>query len=104
MLKETSLQLMLLPAMIYGAETWALDPHPSKEQVREKTQVTNVIEQVRRRNRNWAWHVSRIRDNRWTLRITTWKGKYLGEDRRDVGETKWTTIGRVPSGRGYSAR
>ena len=26
-------------------------------------------------------------------------GKDLGEDRRDVGETAWTTTGRVPSGR-----
>ena len=34
--------------------------------VREKTQVTNVIEQVRRRKWTWAGHVSRIRDNRWT--------------------------------------
>ena len=41
--------------------------------VRKKTKVTHVIEQVRRRNWTWAGHVSRIRDNRWTLCITTWK-------------------------------
>ena len=41
--------------------------------LREKTKVTDVIEQVRRRKWTWAVHVSRIRDNRWTLRITTWK-------------------------------
>ncbi len=41
--------------------------------VREKTKVTDVIEQVRRRKWTWAGHVSRIRDNGWTLRITTWK-------------------------------
>ena len=41
--------------------------------VREKTNVTDVFEQVRRRKWTWAGHVSRIRDNRWTLRITTWK-------------------------------
>ena len=41
--------------------------------VREKTKVTDVIEQVRRRKWIWARHVSRIRENRWTLRITTWK-------------------------------
>ena len=29
--------------------------------------------QVRRRKWTWAGHVSRIQDNRWTLRITTWK-------------------------------
>ena len=41
--------------------------------VREKTKVTDVIEQVRRRKWTWARHVSRIWDNRWALRITTWK-------------------------------
>ena len=41
--------------------------------VREKTKVTHVIEQVRRRKWTWAGHISRIRDNQWTPRITTWK-------------------------------
>ena len=41
--------------------------------VREKTNVTAAIEQVRKRKNTWAGHASRIRDNRWTLRITTWK-------------------------------
>ncbi|KAK2184474.1 hypothetical protein NP493_265g02029 [Ridgeia piscesae] len=41
--------------------------------VREKIKVTNVIEQGRRGKWTWVGHVSRIRDNRWTLRIITWK-------------------------------
>ena len=41
--------------------------------VREKTKVTNVIEQVRRRKWTWTGPVSRTRDNRSTLRINTWK-------------------------------
>jgi len=41
--------------------------------VREKTKVTDVIGKVRRQKWTWAGHVSRTRDNRWTLRITTWK-------------------------------
>ena len=45
----------------------------TKSWVREKTNVTDVIEQVRRRKCIWAGHVSRLRDNRWTLRITIWK-------------------------------
>ena len=32
-----------------------------------------MIEQVRRRKRTWVEHVSKIRNNRWTLRITTGK-------------------------------
>ena len=39
--------------------------------LREKTKVKDVIEQVRTRTLTWARHVSRIRGNRWTLRITT---------------------------------
>ena len=41
--------------------------------VREKAKVTDVIEHVRKRKWTWAEHVSRIRNNRWTLRINTWK-------------------------------
>ena len=44
-----------------------------KRMVREKTMVTGVIEQVRRWKWTWAGHVSRIRDNRWSLHITTCK-------------------------------
>ena len=32
-----------------------------------------LIKQVTRWTRSWAGHVSRIRENRWTLRITSWK-------------------------------
>ena len=95
--------------MTYGAETWALTT-PAKNKlaaaqtkmersmlnityrerntntwVREKTKVTDVIEQVRRRKWTWVGYVSRIRDNRWTLSITTWKA--YERKRRDVGET-----------------
>ena len=80
-----------------GAETWALitqaKSKPAAAQtkmegsmlnvtyrdrktniwVREKTKVTDVIEQLRRRKWIWAGLVTRIRGNRCTLRITTWK-------------------------------
>ena len=83
--------------MTHGAETWALTIHAKYKLavaqtkmersmlnityrdrktniwVRKKTMVTNVIEQVRRWKWTWAGHVTRIPDNRWTLRITTWK-------------------------------
>jgi len=53
---------------------------------RETTKVTCMIEQVTRRKWTWIGHVSRIRDSRWTSRITTWK-TYEGKDRRDDEET-----------------
>ena len=49
---------------------------------KRKDKVTGVIEQVRRQKWTWAGHVSRIRDNRWTLRITTWK-PYEGKSPRE---------------------
>ena len=83
--------------MTYGAETWALTTHAKNNLaaaqirmeksmlnityrnrkaniwVRAKTKATDVIEQVRIRKWTWAGHVSRIRDNRRTLRIITGK-------------------------------
>ena len=83
--------------MTFGAETWALTTHRKNKLaaaqtkmersmlnityrdrktniwISEKTKVTDVIEQVRRRKWTWAGHVSKIQDNRWTLRITNWK-------------------------------
>ena len=71
--------------------------------VRENTKVTDVIEQVRRRKWTWAGHVSRIRDNRWTLRITTWK-PYERKTPRGRPARRWgdelETTGRLSSGRG----
>ena len=109
-LKRQIYNSCVLPAMTYGAETWALTTHAKNKLaaaqtkmenvtyrdrktniwVREKTKVTDVIEQVRSRKWTWAGHVSRIRDNRWTLRISTWKPygrKRPRGRRRDVGET-----------------
>ena len=87
----------ILPEMIYGAEPWALTTQAKNKLaaaqtkmeinvlnitfldrktniwVRENIKVTYVIEQVRRQKWTWAGHVSRIRDNRWTLHITNWQ-------------------------------
>ena len=87
----------VLPAMTHGVETWALNTHAKNKLavartkmersmlnityryrktniwVREKTKVTDVIDQVRRRKWTWTGHFSRIRDNGWTQHITTGK-------------------------------
>ena len=95
-LKRQAYNACVLPAVTYGAETWALtnqaknklaaaqtqmersmlNSHAgaeNKHMGKRKTKVTDVIEQVRRWKWTWAWQVSRFRDNRWTLLITTWK-------------------------------
>ena len=38
-----------------------------------KGNIGICLKKVMRRKWTWAGHVSRIRDNRWTLRITIWK-------------------------------
>ena len=86
----------VLPITAYGVVLWAVTtckeqassctnkdrkeyvkhhiPGPKKNiWVREKSKVTHMIEQVRTWEWTWAGHISWIRDNRWTLRITTWK-------------------------------
>ena len=97
MLEETSLQHTRISAMTYSAETWTFITQTKNKTaaaqanmersmlnityrhrktniwVGEKTKATDVIEQVKKRKWTWAGHVSRIRDNRWRLRIATWK-------------------------------
>ena len=95
MFEELEYNSGVLPAMIYGMETWALTTQAKDNLaatqtkiersmlnityrdrkaniwVREKTKVTDVIEQVRRRKWTWAGHVSRILDNRWNHHLET---------------------------------
>ncbi|MEG7521837.1 MAG: hypothetical protein M3H12_01875, partial [Chromatiales bacterium] len=56
--------------------------------VREMTRVIDIMEQVRRRKWTWAGHISRIRDYRWTSRITTWK-PYDGKRSRGRPARRW---------------
>ena len=95
-LKRQVYNSCVLPAMTYGAETWTLTIQEKNNLaaaqikmkrsllnityrerktniwVKEKTQVTNVIEKPRRRKWTWEGHISRNQVNLWTLRITIW--------------------------------
>ncbi|KAK2178237.1 hypothetical protein NP493_552g01045 [Ridgeia piscesae] len=44
-----------------------------KKHMGKRKEATDVIKQVRRRKWTWEGHVIGILENRWTLRITTWK-------------------------------
>ena len=75
--------------MAYGAETWALTTQAKNKlpavqtkmersmlKITYRSRKTNTRVTKRQRSQTkwiWAGHVSRIRDNRWTLCITTWK-------------------------------
>ena len=110
----------ILPATTYGAETWALATQAKSKLaaaqtkmersmlnityrnrntniwLRKKTKVTDVIEQVRRWKWTWAGDVSRIRDNRWTPHITSWKPYERKRPRhwRDELDDYWKVPGR----------
>ena len=75
------------PAMTYGAKTRALTTQTKNKlaaaQTKMERNMLNItyqdrktsiwVREVRRRKWTWAGLVSKIRDNRWTLRITRWK-------------------------------
>ena len=111
-LKRQAFKSCVLPAMIHGAETWALTIQAKNKLaaaqtkmersmlnityrerktniwVRQKTKVIDVIEQIRRQKWTWAGHISRLRDNRWTSRITTWR-PYEGKRSRGRPARRW---------------
>ena len=41
--------------------------------VREKTKVIDIISNVRQMKWSWAGHINRLKYDRWTTRVTTWR-------------------------------
>ena len=125
--EETGVQLRVLPAMTYGAASGTLTKHaqnklaPAQTKmvrsmlnityrdrktniwVRERTKVMDIISNVRNMKWSWAGHINRLKDDRWTSRVTTWRthdkkrrqGRPAKRWRNDL-ETYW----RARSGRG----
>ena len=87
----------VLPAMTYGAETWTLTKQAQNKLaaaqtkmersmlnitykdrktniwVRERTKVIDIINTVRKMKWSWAGHINRLKDDRWTSRVTSWR-------------------------------
>ena len=87
----------VLPAMTYGAETWTLTKQAQNKLaaaqtkmersmlnitykdrrtniwVRERTKLIDIIYNVRKMKWSWAGHINRLKDDRWTSRVTTWR-------------------------------
>ena len=95
-LKRQVYNSCVLPAMTYGAELWTLTKqaqnklaaaHTKMESmlnitykdrktnfwVRERTKVIDIINTVRTMKWSWAGHINRLKDDRWTSRVTTWR-------------------------------
>ena len=95
-LKKQVYNSCVLPAMTYGAETWSLTTQAQNKLaaaqtkmersmlnitykdrktniwVREMTKVIDIINTVRKMKWSWAGHSNRLKDDRWTSRVTTW--------------------------------
>ena len=96
-LKRQVYNSCVLPAMTYGAETWTLTKQAQNKLaaaqtkmersmlnitykdrktniwVREKKKVIDIISNVRKMKWSWAGHINRLKDDRWTTRVTTWR-------------------------------
>ena len=95
--KRQAYNSCVLPAMTYGAETWTLTKQAQNKLsaaqtkmersmlnitykdrmtniwVRERTNVINIINTARKMKWSWAGHINRLKDDRWTSRVTTWR-------------------------------
>ena len=96
-LKRQVYNSCVLPAMTYGAETWTLTKQAQNKLaaaqtkmersmlnitykdrrtniwIRERTKLIDIIYTVRKMKWSWAGHINRLKDDRWTSRVTTWR-------------------------------
>ena len=95
-LKKKIMDGVILPAMTYGAETWALTKRQKNklavaqrsmersllnitrrdkwrnEEIRSRTKVTDILEKAEKMKWEWAGHVARMKTNRWAKITTEW--------------------------------
>ena len=111
-LKRKVYDQCILPTVTYGAETWNLTKKLSlklrtmqraherimlgltwkdrktAKWIREKTKVRDILEAISKLKWNWAGHIARMTDNRWTSRSTFWTPR--GHKRnRGRPKTRW---------------
>ena len=106
--------MCVLPTMTYGCEIWTTTKYLEQKlrtaqhamerrmpnitlrdkvrnsEIRNKTEVKDIIEKIKAAKWRWAGHVVRRDDNRWTKRLTEWQprtGKRRREDKNTDGGT-----------------
>ena len=120
-LKSKTFNQCVLPVLTYGSETWCLNVKQTNklrcaqramerrmlgvslkdrkrnEWIRKMTKVTDVIERVKKLKWQWAGHIARREDGRWTREILDWyprgvkrpqkrpRGRWIDEIRRMCG-------------------
>lgn len=113
-LKRKVFDQCVLPVLTYGAETLTLtkksiekiqvaqrrmersmlgitlrDRVPN-EVIRRKTGVRDAVETILKLKWNWAGHVARMTDNRWTKRLLEWRPRIEAKRSRGRPPTRWT--------------
>ncbi|PIK56634.1 endonuclease-reverse transcriptase [Apostichopus japonicus] len=95
-LKKQVFNQCIIPVLSYGAETWTTTTKLEKklrvtdramerimigvtrrdsvtnQNLREKTNVQDIIQEIKVNKWRWAGHLARQHDNRWTKKITNW--------------------------------
>ncbi|GFS06131.1 endonuclease-reverse transcriptase [Elysia marginata] len=112
-LKKQVYDQCILPTMTYGCQTWSLTKIignklkvaqrsmerkilgikikykiPCKN-IRQQTHIKDVVLFAERQKWNWAGHVARMSDNRWTKRATEWQPR-IGRRSRGRQPLRWS--------------
>ena len=60
--------------------------------VRGRTKLIDIIYTVRKMKWSWAEHINRLKDDRWTSRVTTWRpyDKKIRQGWRDDLDKYWS--------------
>ncbi|PIK46507.1 endonuclease-reverse transcriptase [Apostichopus japonicus] len=104
-LKKQVFNQCIIPVLSYGAETWTTTTKLEKklrvtesamerimigvtrrdrvtnQNLREKTNVQDIIKEIKVKKWRWAGHLARQHDNRWTKKITNWTPRIVSEER-----------------------
>ena len=111
-LKRKVYNQCILPTVTYGAETWNLTKKLSlklrtmqraherimldltwrdrktSKWIRQRTKVKDILETISKLKWNWAGHIAKMTDNRWTSRTTFWTPRGYTRN-RGRQKTRW---------------
>lgn len=111
-LKKIVLDTCVLPTLTYGCQTWTYNTKIKNrlvacqkamersilkirriqkiksEKIRRKTKVIDALQHALKQKWQWAGHIARFTDKRWTLKTTIWKGP-KGKRKRGRPIKRW---------------
>lgn len=95
-IKKKIFDIAILPSLTYGCQTWALRKEDEEKlavcqrkiersmlglklsdqirnkTIRKKTKVIDLKKRIRQLKWNWAGHICRLENSKWTKRVTEW--------------------------------